>query len=235
MASSPIASNFGFLVGYGPALNSLATSAERALHGDPETSMLRLREFAELLARQAAARTGLDGADDIDAARRVRELESVGIIDRELADVFHVLRRSGEASSTDEAVQRLQHARQLAIWFHRTFGDETFEPDPFVLPSATAPGSGFAPQTDAPEITTRALQAAELDADTRRLPRRGATTPAKTKPAIASTSSCVPSDGRSIPRGYVTVRGRVRSKDGIWPSPSGRRPPAPPTMCSFAV
>ena len=59
---------------------------------------------------------------------------------REVGDLFHQLRAAGNrathAQSGDhaEALTTLKMARQLGIWFHRTFGDGRFSAGAFVPP-----------------------------------------------------------------------------------------------------
>ncbi len=172
MATPPNVSNFYFLEGYAPLLARLPALAERYLHDDPNTAMLKLRQFAELLARQVAARVGL-GSADIDQLGRIRELEARGMIDRQVAQVFHAVRRSGNeanhafSGSQGEAVHQLKHARQLAIWFHRTFGDLDFTPGPFVRPAPPIdPSDALRRQLDALQADLEALKArAKVDAE----------------------------------------------------------------------
>jgi hypothetical protein len=55
------AGNFGFLQVHDPQLAWLGALAERYFHDDPNTCLLKLRQFGELLAQLVAARTGLYG------------------------------------------------------------------------------------------------------------------------------------------------------------------------------
>ena len=55
----PVASaNFGFLEKRNRQLFRLAALAEEYFHSDPNATLFKLRLFAELLAKEAAARTG---------------------------------------------------------------------------------------------------------------------------------------------------------------------------------
>lgn len=58
----------------------------------------------------------------------IRELEDRGSSNRQLADVFHLIRKTGNEAShaftgtSGEATHLLKHARHLAIWYHRALG-----------------------------------------------------------------------------------------------------------------
>ncbi len=49
--------NFGFLAAYDPQLERLGALAERFFSEDPNTCLIKPRQFAELLAGHAAAHT----------------------------------------------------------------------------------------------------------------------------------------------------------------------------------
>src|SRR6266542_1005717 len=51
--------NFGFLEPHGAQLYRLAALAEHYFSTDPNTCLFKLRQFAELLAQEIAARAGL--------------------------------------------------------------------------------------------------------------------------------------------------------------------------------
>ena len=51
--------NFGFMGGYGQNLEALPALAEGYFRTDPSTTLIKLRQFAELLAKEIAARQGL--------------------------------------------------------------------------------------------------------------------------------------------------------------------------------
>ncbi|MBC7618144.1 MAG: hypothetical protein H7293_04000, partial [Candidatus Saccharibacteria bacterium] len=54
-----IRSNFDMLLPYEEQLWRLGALAERYFAEDPNTSLLKLRQFSEILAQSLAARTGL--------------------------------------------------------------------------------------------------------------------------------------------------------------------------------
>lgn len=64
MAPEIISHNFQFLTAYDRQFVRLATLAERYFRSDPNTSLIKLRQFGELLAQEIAARVGLFTSQD---------------------------------------------------------------------------------------------------------------------------------------------------------------------------
>jgi type I restriction enzyme R subunit len=77
MAASPLPpTNFACLREHDEQLVRLAMLAERYFAADPNTCLLKLRQFAELLARLLAARVGLldsPGEGQYDLLRRLQD------------------------------------------------------------------------------------------------------------------------------------------------------------------
>jgi type I restriction enzyme R subunit len=132
--------NFAYLAHHDARLVALATQAEEHFAGDPTVTLFKLRQFGEVLARRAAAKVGLFVSDEgqqqlID---RLWERNVIGATQRTL---FHDLRRVGNAAVHDgvgdhrEALHQLRMARELAVWFQRSFGNNRkFDPGPFIPP-----------------------------------------------------------------------------------------------------
>ena len=133
-------SNFAFLASHDARLAALGALAERFLADDPNTCLLKLRQLGELLAQRAAANVGLYATYEESQAARLGRLRADGAITREIADLFHGLRKVGNLANHEfegerrEALHQLRMARELAVWFHRAFGDPKFKPGPFVPP-----------------------------------------------------------------------------------------------------
>lgn len=133
--------NFDFLAVYNTHLVTLPALAERYFRDDPSTCLIKLRQFGEALAQQLAARSGLLETPDETQVDLLRRLKYERAAPREVVDLFHQLRVAGNRATHEnigdhsEALANLKIARQLAIWFHRTFGvDPKFNPGPFVPP-----------------------------------------------------------------------------------------------------
>jgi len=132
--------NFDFLKAHDPQLLEFAARAERYVLDDPNTCLIKLRQLAEDLAELAAAYNGLRLERRDDFTDILRELDRRDIITREMADIFHGIRKAGNAAAHEgrgtrqEAVTQLKLAHRLAVWFHRAFRDPDFKPASFVLP-----------------------------------------------------------------------------------------------------
>ncbi len=144
--SSP---NFAFLAAHDRRLSALAGFAERYFRDDPSTAIVKLRQFAELTAKIIAARHGAyrDEREAFDDT--LRRLSYDRIIPREVADIFHALRKFGNVAvheakgSHDNALTALKFARSLGVWFHRTYGGEpNFNPGAFVSPPEPVDATG---------------------------------------------------------------------------------------------
>jgi type I restriction enzyme R subunit len=142
--------NFAFLTAHDPQLVQLGALAERYFRDDPGTAIFKLRQFAELLSKTVAARHALYLGDRETFEDTLRRLAYERIIPKEASDVFHALRKAGNRAAHEakgnhsDALSALKFARQLGIWFHRTYGKQAdFKPGPFVPPpepvDATAP------------------------------------------------------------------------------------------------
>jgi len=136
-----VSANFGFLAVHDDQLVRHAALAERYFADDPNTCLMKLRQFAELIAFNVAARTARYDDPAKTFADVLRRLSVDRAIPREVADLFHTIRKVGNAAAHDgsgdhrEALAALKVARQIGIWFHRTFGnDPNFKPGPFIPP-----------------------------------------------------------------------------------------------------
>lgn len=132
-------SNFGFLADHDPLLARLGALAERYFTSDPETSLVKSRQLAELLARRAAIGLGIETEQNATFADVLRQLRRE--LDPSVLDLFHQVRVAGNQAAHEAtgshgaALTSLRFARQASIWFHRTFGrDPGFKPGPFVPP-----------------------------------------------------------------------------------------------------
>lgn len=135
-----ISANFDFLEMHDAQLVRLGGLAERYFKDDPNTCLIKLRQFGEVLAQVTAAKAGLLAAPEEPQADLLRRLKFERIVPREVGDLFHQLRISGnrathsDAGDHAEALSTLKIARQLGIWFQRTFADARFSSGPFVPP-----------------------------------------------------------------------------------------------------
>ena len=132
--------NFAHLRPYDEQLFRLGSLAERYFLDDPNTALLKLRQLGEWLAQHVASRFGVELREEETQQQLLRRLECEGVLEREVAELFHALRRKGNQANHDlhgdhaTALKILRVAWQLGVWFHRTFGDPQFRSGPFQPP-----------------------------------------------------------------------------------------------------
>ncbi len=139
MSPSP---NFAFLASHDPYWVVLGAQAERNFAEDPNTTLLKLRQLCEQMAQRAAANAGVFTGPQENQLDLLRRLEQRGVLGRPVAELFHSVRKAGNAAMHDlrgdrmEALHQLKLTRELAVWFHRSFGNAPkFNPGPFVPPA----------------------------------------------------------------------------------------------------
>lgn len=140
--SGALSANFDHLKELSPELHRLAVLAERFFAVDANTSLVKSRQFGEYMAKEIAA---LSGAYDPDRRETTfelqRRLRAAQIVPREIGDIFHAVRKSGNEASHDfggtpaEALTALKFCRTLGVWYRRAYGgDPQFKAGPFVPP-----------------------------------------------------------------------------------------------------
>jgi RimJ/RimL family protein N-acetyltransferase len=135
-----ISANFDFLGSHDAQLVRLGGLAERYFKDDPNTCLIKLRQFGELLAQLTAAKSGLLTSPEEQQADLLRRLKFERVVPREVGDLFHQLRIAGNRATHvhtgdhAEALSTLKIARELGIWFHRTFTDGKYKAGAFVPP-----------------------------------------------------------------------------------------------------
>lgn len=141
--SSANQSNFAFLSEYDPLFLQLAQSAERAFSADPNTTLIKLRQFAEAIAQEVAARSGVLFDQQTSQADLLYKLNRELGFESQVRELFHILRIEGNKATHQfktqhrEALDGLKVARALAIWFHQAFGSAgtQFKAGPFIAPT----------------------------------------------------------------------------------------------------
>jgi type I restriction enzyme R subunit len=141
-----LSANFGHLQEISPELHRLGTLAERFFAEDANTSLIKSRQFGEYMVKEIAALSGVyDPAARETTNDLLRRLATQQVLPREVADIFHAVRKSGNdathnlAGSPAEALAALKFCRALGVWYRRTYGrDPGFKPGLFVPPRASA-------------------------------------------------------------------------------------------------
>lgn len=176
-------SNFRFLAEHSPLLAQLGATAEKLYPFDPASCVLKLRLLAEALTQEIASRIGLRLVQATQA-ELLRAVDQRMGLDPQVRQMFHFLRHRGNAAAHQadhgigyrEGLEALKVAREMALWFHRSFGAAPdFKPGSFLLPED--PGQNLvALQRQIDEANTRyaelqaqfdaRLQAANAQPDT---------------------------------------------------------------------
>src|SRR5215813_9445277 len=97
----PARSNFAFLSVHNAQFVQLGLLAERYFQDDPCTAIIKLRQFAELLSKTIAAHQAAYVGDRETFEETLRRLSYDRIIPKEVADVFHALRKAGNRAVHD--------------------------------------------------------------------------------------------------------------------------------------
>lgn len=135
-------SNFEFLAEHSPLLAELGATAERLFPFDPASCTVKLRLLAEAITQDIAMRIGVNPARTTQSDL-LRAVDMRLGMDAQVRQLFHLLRRTGNVAAHElahgigyrEGMEALKVAREIAIWFHRSFGrDLAFKPGPFVMP-----------------------------------------------------------------------------------------------------
>jgi type I restriction enzyme R subunit len=134
--------NFSFLAEHSPLLGQLGAAAEQTFASDPNTTLIKLRQFGEAMAQDLATRFGVEFDQQTKQSDLLFQLDREAGLDRTIRGLFHTLRVEGNKATHEfktqhkEAMDGLKVARALAIWFETSFGKQgtAFKPGAFVAP-----------------------------------------------------------------------------------------------------
>lgn len=142
---NPTLSNFDFLKHHDELLVRLAQTAEACFVPDPNTTLIKMRQLGEELAKTIASRVGVDSGCDVKQVDLLRDLDYTLRLDKQVKDAFHALRKLGNPATHDitssshrDALKALQVGHALSAWFHTQFGGDKakgFKLEPFVKPA----------------------------------------------------------------------------------------------------
>ena len=96
--------NFDFLTVHDAKLVELAARAEYYFQDDPATTIIKLRQFAELMAKLVAAQHAAYEGERETFEAILRRLSFERIIPKAIADVFHALRKAGEFTGRENVL-----------------------------------------------------------------------------------------------------------------------------------
>ncbi|MEO0520301.1 MAG: type I restriction-modification system endonuclease [Cyanobacteria bacterium P01_A01_bin.116] len=139
--SVQVSRNFVFLKVHSLELVQLGSQADEYFANDPNTCLIKLRQFGEGLAQLVAAKVGLYEQPREKQVDLLRRLKFRGAVSGQAADMFHEIRKKGNAATHEGyddkgiALNCLKYARSLGVWFHRNYGGaKNFTAGPFVPP-----------------------------------------------------------------------------------------------------
>ena len=137
----PLSVNFSHLQVVDEQLVRLGALAEKYFADDPNTSLIKMRQFGELLAKHVATQMGLYDAEKEESQYELlRRLRDEGALTHETYQLFDEIRRMGNvanhANQGDQtsALNILKMGWQLGVWFQRTFVKVDFNTGDFVYP-----------------------------------------------------------------------------------------------------
>ncbi|WP_010323160.1 type I restriction-modification system endonuclease [Marinobacterium stanieri] len=134
--------NFNFLAEHDELFVQLATAAEQTFASDPNTTLIKLRQLGEALAQHIAVLSGVEFDTQTSQSDLLYRLNRELQLEPQVKELFHTLRIEGNRATHQfrtrhkEAMDGLRLARELAIWFHRSFGKAGagFKPGAFQPP-----------------------------------------------------------------------------------------------------
>jgi type I restriction enzyme, R subunit len=129
-------SNFHFLSDKWDILTNLGETAERNVFIDPNTTLMKLRVFAETLTKYVLAYEEIKETFDTKQTDRIHVLRREDLITQELEEILETIRKKGnkamhEGYGTQMEAEALLHMSfRLAVWFMQVYGDWNFnEPE----------------------------------------------------------------------------------------------------------
>ena len=135
-----VTSNFIFLEKEYPALFRLGILAEKNIYEDPSTTLTKLRIFSEQITLMLGEFEGFHDFGELTQFERLKGLEHSSVVPREIKDILHKLRKSGnkgshtgEASGA-EARFMLRQAFYLCVWFYELYEEEDIHIE-FLMPA----------------------------------------------------------------------------------------------------
>lgn len=133
--------NFTFLKSHWEDLGNTGELAENYVYSDPNTSMIKQGMLAERLVKYMLAYDGIAEPDYNNThANRIKLLKQNDLLPRDIDDTLYVIRKMrndathGGDNSFKRAKDNLQLTFNLGVWFMQTYGDYTYEPEPYIEP-----------------------------------------------------------------------------------------------------
>ena len=136
-------SNFKFLNQMFPVLGIFGELAEKYLYSDSNSCLMKLGMIGETIVNLIFTYDKISLPANNTAADRIHVLRREGMLTPDLADILHALRKIRNKavhenySSVKDGKVLLQMAHSLCEWFMQTYGDWSYQNQPFVMPLET--------------------------------------------------------------------------------------------------
>jgi type I restriction enzyme, R subunit len=151
--------NFGFLLAHEAVLVGYGAAAESMVFTDPNTSMIKARQFGEQLVTVLVTTFGIRiPAGQGTQHRRLKVLLDQGVINKRVHSWFDAVRDTGNKAAHEgfaaqrDALRLVRTCYDLGAWFHRTV-TQAREAPPFVSPQPPRPAAAPRDQADAVALT----------------------------------------------------------------------------------
>ncbi len=136
--------NFDFLKACSPMLYRLAQFAERYYLDDPNTALVKMRQYSEVFVQEIGALTRTRFRPGLNAAEKINTLKYEGSISEQVVRALHLIRKEGNKAAHDpsaqfdaaKALSLLQLARALGSYYYQLKVDPNFKLPPFVPPQS---------------------------------------------------------------------------------------------------
>ena len=140
-------SNFRFLEKEFPVLARFGKNAEAYLYTDTNSCLMKLGMIGETIVNLMFTYDRIPLPREDSAVERINVLAREGLLNRELTDVLHALRKArkkaarSNCESVSEGKALLEMTHSLCEWFMQTYGDWSYQNQKFVLPRREEPAS----------------------------------------------------------------------------------------------
>ncbi|MCK8059724.1 MULTISPECIES: type I restriction-modification system endonuclease [unclassified Fusibacter] len=132
--------NFIFLKEKWPTLATLGQLSEKNIYQDPNTSLIKLGMFGELLVDFMYAYDDLETPFENTQVNKLKVLKQNDLLPYEIDNILHTLRKSRNKAAhenysvVNDAMVNNSLAYKLAVWFMKIYGDWQFEEVAYIEP-----------------------------------------------------------------------------------------------------
>lgn len=135
-------SNFQFLADKWDILANLGETAERNVYIDPNTTLIKLRMFAETLTKYVLAYEEIKETYDTNQVDRLQALRRDDLITEEIYIILDTIRKKGNKAvheagfgTEKESLTLLHMAFRLSVWLMQVYGDWDFTESEYEIPT----------------------------------------------------------------------------------------------------